>query len=137
MTQTSDSFSEKLRTKVNDADKRLKDLSADAKTAGQKAMTDAKAQIASLDTKMKSQKAQLDASAAKAKTWAQQKAAVTGDKIAEWKARRELKKISDYADGAEMYAAATIDLAAAAVDEAERASVEAISARINADLAQV
>jgi hypothetical protein len=136
MSQTSDTFSDKVRAKANDADKRLKELAANAEKTGQKAKANAKAYLDSLDAKIKAQQAQIEASQAKVKAWTQQKIAVTNDKIADWKARRELKKLSDHADGAERYAAATMEVAAAAVDEAERASVEAIVARIDSDTAE-
>jgi hypothetical protein len=136
MTWTSGNAGDALRAKINDASKRLKDLEASAKSNGQKAKSDAKAYLASLDEKMKKQRAQLDASKTNAKAWVQQKVTDAESKVAEWKAKREVKKISDYADGAETYAAASMDIASAALDEAERATVEAIVARIDAEAAQ-
>jgi hypothetical protein len=136
MSQTTDTFSDKLQAKVNDADKRLKDLDAKAEAKGEKAKADAKAYLDSLDAKMKAQQAQIQASAAKAKAWAQDKIAVNNQKIAEWKAQRQLKKLSDHADNAERNAAASIEVASAAIDEAEKATAEAIVARIDSDSAQ-
>jgi hypothetical protein len=136
MNWTSGNAGDALRNKINDASKRLKDLEASAKNEKEKAKSDAKAYLASLDDKIKAQRAQVKASEANAKAWVQNKADATNAKIAEWKAKRELKKIAGHADGAEDYAVATILLAAAAVDEAERATLEAIVARIDADMAQ-
>jgi hypothetical protein len=70
------------------------------------------------------------------KAWAQGKKAVTGDKIAEWKAGLQVKKLTARADDAESYAVAEMEIAAAAVDEAERAAIEAVVARIDADAVQ-
>jgi hypothetical protein len=60
----------------------------------------------------------------------------TGEKIAAWKAQRDVKKLAAHADSAEDYAVASMQLAATAVDEAGRAAVEAVVARMDADAAQ-
>jgi hypothetical protein len=61
---------------------------------------------------------------------------ITGDKIAEWKAGLQVKKLAARADDAESYAVAAMEIASAAVDEAERATIEAVVARIDADAVQ-
>jgi hypothetical protein len=130
-----ENFTENLRAKINDADKRLKVLVAPTKTAGQKAQAAAKAQLAKLEDRAKQQRAQVEASEAKVKAWADRKKTETEQRIAEWKAQRQTKKLVEYADGAESYAAAAIEIAVAAIDEAERAVVEAVGARMDADAA--
>ena len=67
---------------------------------------------------------------------AEEKKTITSEKIAEWKAQRQVKKLADRADGAEDYAGAAIDVAFAAVEEAERAIIEAVLARLEADTVQ-
>ncbi len=129
-------FCNELRTKIDEADKHLKDLKASTKNAGQKAMDDAKAHLIELENKAKAQQAQIKASEAKVKAWVEEKKTITSDKIAEWKAQRQVKKLADYADSAESYAIVARDVAAAAVDEAEKAAIEALVARIDADAAQ-
>ena len=114
----------------------LKGLQASAKNAGQKARDDTKAHLAALEDKAKEQQAKIDESKAQVKAWAQQKKTMTADKIAEWKAQWQVKKLNDRADDAESYAVATMQVAAAAVDEAETAAIEAVIARIDADAVQ-
>jgi hypothetical protein len=133
MSDTFNKFCSDLRTKINDADKRLKDLEAGAKSANQKAKDDAKAHLATLESKMKEQQTRIQASEAKVKAWAEEKKTITGDKIAEWKAGFQVRKLNARADDAESYATAAMEIAAAAVDEAERATIEAVVARIDAD----
>jgi hypothetical protein len=70
------------------------------------------------------------------KAWVEEKKTATSEKIAAWKAQHDVKKLAAYADSAEDYAVASIQLAAAAVDEAERAAVEAVVARMDADAEQ-
>jgi hypothetical protein len=136
MSETFDKFCSDVRTKINDADKRLKDLRASARNAGQKAKDDAKAHLATLENKAKDQQAEVEASKAKVKAWADGKKAITAEKIVEWKAQRQVRKLSDRADDAESYAVAAMQIAAAAVDEAETAAIEAVVARIDADAVQ-
>lgn len=127
-----DNFYKELRTKIDSAEKRIKDLNASAKSAGEKARLDAQAQLAELEKRAKDQLVKVKAAEAKAKSWADEKKAITSDKIAAWKAQHEAEKLVAYADFAEDYAVGSIELAIAAVEEAERAAVEALAARIDA-----
>lgn len=52
-----------------------------------------------------------------------------------WKASREVKKLEHQADKAEDYAATATFLAMATMDEAEKATLEAIAARLDAEVA--
>lgn len=72
-------------------------------------------------------RAKIAAAQADIKGWADEKKAATSDKIAEWKAKRELTKLQGRADKAERYAAAASAVAVAALDEAEEASLEALA----------
>jgi hypothetical protein len=131
-----DNFRNQLRAKVEDADKRLRDLETKAKASGEKAKDDAKAQLSSLETKVKAQQAKVQASEASMKAWVEEKKKVTSDKVAEWKAQRQVKQLVDHANIAEDYAAAATEVAAAMIDEAEKAIAEAVVARMNADSVQ-
>ena len=72
------------------------------------------------------------AAQAEIKNWVEEKKTATGDKIADWKAKREASKLQDRADQAERYAAAAADVAVAALVEAEQAALEAWLARQDA-----
>jgi len=136
MSKKIDTLCAELQTKINETDKRLKDFAENARNSGQKAKNEAKAYLEWLDNKAKEQRARTEAADAKIKAWVDQKKSVTAEKIAEWKAQRQLKKLADRADGAESYAVDAMQVAAAAVDEAEKAAVEAIIARLDADAVQ-
>jgi membrane protein involved in colicin uptake len=135
MNEKIESFCKELRTKLDGVDKRIKDLKAGAKTATEKAKVEAKAQLAALDNRAKDQRAKIQATEAKAKAWLEQKKTATSEKIAAWKAQHDVSKLAAHADSAENYAVASMQLAVAAVDEAERAAVEAVVARMDADAA--
>jgi hypothetical protein len=131
-----DNFRQQLRTKIDDADKRLKDLEASLKRSGDKAKSDAKTYVASLDSQMKAQQAKLQTAQANMKAWIQDKQKVTSDKIAEWKAQMQVTELTRYADLSEQYAASATQVAAGAIDEAAKAIVDALVARMNADSAK-
>jgi hypothetical protein len=133
MSEKFDNFCGELRTRINDADKRIKDLKAKAVGAGEKAKVEAKAQLAALENKANDQKARTAAAEAKAKAWVEEKKTMTHDKIAEWKEQRDVKRLESRADLSEHYTVTAMEIAAAAVDEAERAAVEAVVARMDAD----
>jgi hypothetical protein len=133
MSEKFDNFCGELRTKINDADKRIKDLKANAVGATEKAKVEAKAQLAALENKANEQKARTAAAEAKAKTWVEEKKTMTHDKIAGWKQQRDVKRLESRAELSEQYAVTAMDIAAAAVAEAERAAVEAVVARMDAD----
>src|ERR1700686_5714193 len=91
MSEKFNNFCSELRTKINDADKRIKDLKANAVGASEKAKVEAKAQLAALENKAKEKKARTVAAEAKVKTWVEEKKTMTHDKIAEWKGQRDEK----------------------------------------------
>jgi membrane protein involved in colicin uptake len=133
MSEKFSNFCGELRTKINDADKRIKDLKANAGVASEKAKVEARAQLAALENKAKEQKARTVATEAKVKAWVEEKKTMTHDKIAQWKEQGDAKRLAARADLSENYAVTAMEIAAAAVDEAERAAVEAVVARMDAD----
>jgi membrane protein involved in colicin uptake len=133
MSEKFDNFCGELRTKINDADKRIKDLKANAVVASEKAKVEARAQLAALENKAREQKARNAAAEAKVKAWVEEKKTMTHDKIAQWKEQGDAKRLAARADLTERYAVTAMEIAAAAVDEAERAAVEAVVARMDAD----
>lgn len=136
MREQIDHLFKEVRTKLDGAEKRIKDLNAAAKTAAERAKAQAKTQLATLETKAKEHHAKVEAAEAKAKKWLEEKKAAPADKIASWKAQHEVKRLDAYAKLAEDYAAASIGAATSAIDEAELAVVQAIDARLDADAAK-
>ena|SRR5215831_13713442 len=136
MNEKIENFSKELRAKLDGVDKRLKDLTAGAKGATEKAKVEARAQLAALESRAKDQHAKVQSAEAKTRAWLEEKKTATSEKIAAWKAQRDVKKLAAHADSAEQYADASMRLAAASIDEAERAAVEAVVARMEAAAAQ-
>src|SRR6266851_29102 len=94
MSEKFNNFCGELRIKINDADKRIKDLKANAVVASEKAKVEARAQLAALENKAKEQKARTVATEAKVKAWVEEKKTMTHDKIAQWKEQGDAKRLS-------------------------------------------
>jgi hypothetical protein len=136
MGQRIDQFCENLRQKLTMTDTGLDGFKAkiDGKTA--RVEQDVQSHLERVQKRIEQGRAKVSAAQADIKNWADERKAVTSDKIAEWKAKREIGRLQGHADKAERYAAAAIVVAVAAVDEAEQASLEAWLARQDADYAQ-
>ncbi|MGO4714676.1 hypothetical protein [Bradyrhizobium sp. 2TAF24] len=131
-----DQFCEDLRQKLTSADSGLDSLKAkiDGKVAHVE--QDVQSHLDRVRKRVEQGRTKIAAAQADIQEWADQKKAATSDRIAEWKATRELDKLQGRADKAERYAAAASAVAVAALDEAEEASLEAWLARQDANAAQ-
>jgi predicted nucleic acid-binding Zn-ribbon protein len=137
MSQPIDQFREELRAKLAHIDAGLDHLSAAINDKAQCAEEIVRTHLEDIEHRIKSGRARLAAAQTELMDWLNELKAVTQDKIAEWKLKRETDKLHHHADRAERYAAATLEIAAASVDAAEQAAVEAWLARQDATSAQV
>lgn len=131
-----DQFCEDLRQKLTIVDSGLDGLKAKINGKALHVEQDVQSHLDRVHNRLEQGRAKVAAAQADIKEWADQKKGASADKIAEWKAKREVSKLQGRADKAERYAAAATAVAAAAFDEAEEASLEAWLARQDADLAQ-
>src|ERR1700737_363038 len=136
MGQRIDQFCENLRQKLTLTDSGLDGLKAKIQGKATHVEQDVRSHLDRVHKRIEQGRAKVSAAHADMKNWAAQRKAVTSDKIAEWKSKRETGKLQSRADNAERHAAAAIDVAVAAGDEAEQASLEAWLARQDADTAQ-
>jgi hypothetical protein len=136
MGQRIDQFCEDLRQKLTMTDRGLDGLKAKIQGKATHVEQDVQSHLDRVHKRIEQGRAKVSAAQADMKNWAEQRKAVTSDKIAEWKSKWETGKLRSRADNAERYAAAAIDVAVAAVDEAEQASLEAWLGRRDADTAQ-
>jgi predicted nucleic acid-binding Zn-ribbon protein len=131
-----DQFCEDLRQKLTIADSGLDGLKAKINGKAVHVEQDVQSHLDRVHKRVEQGRAKIVAAQVDIKEWADEKKAVTSDKITEWKAKRELSKLQGRADKAERYAAAASAVAVAALDEAEEASLEAWLARQDANSAQ-
>ena len=133
MSETVDQFCENLRVKLTGMENRLSDFQTEVKS-------DRESMKAAIDVKIDETKASLnsakdDAQAARSRMSAmvEEKKAETKDEIAQWKHNREVGKLERRAEDLEAYAIWAVLVAADALDEADLATLQAISARLDAD----
>ena len=131
--EKADQITQELRAKVDAAEQHLKDAMSSAKISAEKARIQAKSQLEMLEGRAKADFAKVQEDAGKAKAWLEQKKATTEAQFAEWKAKHDAARLAAYADGAEQYVAYAAERAAAAIEEVERAAIEAILARSDAN----
>src|SRR5262249_31757436 len=77
MNEKIESFSKELHPTLDGMDKRLKDLTASAKRATEKAKVEAKAQLAALESRAKQQHAKVQSAEARTKAWLEEKKTAT------------------------------------------------------------
>ena len=131
-----DQFCEDLRQKLTIADSGLDGLKVKINGNAVDVEQDVQSHLNRVHKRVEQGRAKIAAAQANIKEWADEKKAATSDKIAEWKAKREVSKLQGRADKAERYAAAASVVAVAALDEAEEASLEAWLARQDAESTQ-
>jgi hypothetical protein len=131
-----DRFTQEMRVKLDAAEQRVRQLKANAQNATASAQADGRRQLDVLEQRAHDHHAKVRAGEARASEWLQHKKAATTEKIAEWKQARRVDKLGDRADSAEQYLVTAVQLASASIDEAERAAVEAVVARMDADAAR-
>jgi hypothetical protein len=136
MGQRIDQFCEKLRQKLTIADSGLDGLKAKIEANTAQAPQDVQSHLERVQSRIEQGRSKVSAAQADIRDWADQRKAATKANIADWKAKHDVARLEGRADGAERYAAASIDVAVAAIDEAEQASLEGWLARADADAAQ-
>jgi DNA anti-recombination protein RmuC len=128
-----DKFCENLKERLNTLDTRLSAAKTSVQALPGKAEKAVRDQYEKVHRKVQSQKERIDQLRSKLKTGAERKLAETKESVAQLKAKREAQLLNARAEGAESYAAYSVEYAAAAIDEAEEAILDAVIARLDAD----
>ena len=137
MNERIDRFCENLRVKLTSIDNDMRALKAKIDSKALTAEQDIQSHLDSVKKRIAQDRTKLVAAQADITKWADEREAVTDEKIAEWKAKLEKAKLRGRAEVAERYAAGAAVVASAAVDEAEQAALEAWLARKDAESAEV
>ena len=128
-----DQFCENLRQKLTMAESGIEGLKTRIDAKATHVEKDVQNHLERVHKRIDQGHAKVAAANAEMKAWVDQRKTDSSEKIAGWRAKREVAKLQGRAEGAERYAAAAIDVAVAAIDEAEQASLEAWLARQDAD----
>jgi hypothetical protein len=133
MSITIDNFTKKLHDNLEGVEDRIKSLKTSIQSIPQKTQDEIQSKLNQAKANLDAKKSEFDQYRVKLKTQFEEKESEVKLNIEEWKESREVKKLEHRADRAEDYAATSILLAIAALDEAEKVTLEAISARLDAE----
>jgi hypothetical protein len=135
MSITIDNFTKKLHDNLEAVEDRMTSLKTSIQSIPQKTQDEIQSKLHEAKANLDAKKHEFDEYRVKLKTQFEEKESEVKLNIEEWKESREVKKLEHQADRAEDYAATAIFLAIAALDEAEKVTLEAISARLDAETA--
>ena len=136
MSKRIDNFCEDLRLKLTNIESGLGSLKTKMEGEKQQAEQEVRRHLDAVQKRIAQEQAKATAARGEIKAWLDNKKTVTEEKVAEWKAKREMSHLQNRADHAERYAKAAADIAMAALDEAEQATLEAWLARAEAGSAK-
>jgi SMC interacting uncharacterized protein involved in chromosome segregation len=127
-----DNFTKQLHDNLEAVEDRAKSLKKSLKSAPEKTQAEIQSKLDKVKANLDAKKQEFSQYRAKLKTQFEEKEAEVESNVEEWKASREVKKLEHRADGAENYAATATFVALATLEEAEKATLEAIAARLDA-----
>lgn len=135
MSERVDAFCEDLHVKLTGIEKKVNDFK-DKIESDRAATKDAiDGEVDKANAALKKTKDDAAAARTRMKAHVAEKKLETETTIAEWKRNRELDKLERRAEDAEAYAAWSVLVAAEAMDEADLATMQAIAARLDVDMA--
>jgi len=133
--KSASNLKEKLQQHLEEAKERMEQIKQDIATLHEqdkesirKKSTEIRQRIAAQQQRMQELRGQISA-------WLSDKKQQTDDQIRTWRQKRELKHLERRADRAEEYAINTVVMAMMDADEAEMAVLDALDARVDADVA--
>lgn len=135
MSTAIDNFTKKLHDNLESIEDRAKALRNSIQSAPKKTQIEIQAKLDEAKASLDAKKQEFDEYRARLKTQFEEKESEIKADVEEWKASREIQKLEHRADQAEGYADTTIFLAIATFEEAEKATLEAIAARLDAETA--
>lgn len=130
-----DNFTKQLHDNLEAIENRAKLLREDLQAAPKKTQTEIQLQLDKAQEAVDAKKHEFDEYRIKLQTQFEEKEAEVLSTVEEWKKSREVKKLAHRADKAESYATTVTLLAMATMEEAEKATLEAIAARLDAEVA--
>ncbi|MGA9377719.1 MAG: hypothetical protein WBV73_02865 [Phormidium sp.] len=135
MSTTIDNFTKKLHDNLEAVEDRVKSLKESIQSAPKKTQVEIQLKLDEVKINLEAKKQEFDDYRAKLKTQFEEKESEVKSHVEEWKTGRETKKLEHRADKAEEYAATATFLAIATLEEAQKATLEAIAARLDAEAA--
>jgi DNA repair exonuclease SbcCD ATPase subunit len=137
MSTAIDNFTKQLHDNLEAVEDQVKSLKESIQSAPRKTQIEIESQIDQAKAKLEAKKQEFDQYRAKIKTQLEEKESEVKSHVEEWKTSRKVQKLEHRADRSENYAATVTYLAIATIEEAEKATLEAIAARLDAEAAAV
>jgi hypothetical protein len=135
MSVTIDNFTKQLHDNLEMLEDRATKMKATMQAAPQKTQVEIELRLNEVKANLADKKHEFDEYRAKLKTQFDERESEVKLTVDEWKASRQVKKLEHRAEKSEEYATTTTYLAMAMMEEAEKATLEAISARLDSTLA--
>ena len=136
MTTNIDALGKKLHTKLDAGLEQLKTMKAHLDAAPKEAEDIIKGKLDIVKGALEEKKQAGEAARAGIEALVKEKVDETKASVAEWKEKRDTKKLEKRAERAEKYAEAIVDVALYSALEAEKAILAAVAARIDAEAAK-
>lgn len=139
MSTAIDNFTQQLHDNLEAVEDRVKSLKENLQSAPKKTQTEIQSKLDEAKAALEAKKHQFKEYRVKIQAQFEEKEAEVKENIKEnideWKADRKVKKLEHRANKAEEYAATAIYLTMITLEEAEKATLEAIAARLDAKIA--
>jgi len=135
MSTAIDNFTKQIHDNLEAVEDIVKSLKENIQSVPKKTQSEIQEKFNEAKVKLDAKKQEFDEYRAKLKTQFEERESFVLSNVEEWKANREVKKLEHWADKAQEYATTAIFLAIATLEEAEKATLEAISTRLDAETA--
>ena len=135
MSTAIDNFTQQLHDNLEAVEERVKSIKDSIISAPEKTQTEIRLRLDEAKAALEAKKHQFEEYRAKIQAQFEQKETQLKSNIEEWKTSREVKKLEHLANEAENYATTAIYLTMITLEEAEKATLEAIAARLDAKIA--
>ncbi|GBO55321.1 hypothetical protein APA_3371 [Pseudanabaena sp. lw0831] len=135
MSTTIDKFTKQLHDNLEMVEERMKSLRDHIQFVPKQPHVEIQSRLDEAKTNLSTKKVEFEGYRAKLRIQFEEKESELNSNVEEWKSWREINRLELRADKAEDYAARATYLAIATMEEAEKATLEAIAARLDAEVA--
>lgn len=130
-----DNFTKQLHDSLEAVESRANSLRESIQSSPKKTQAEIQLKLDEAKKALDAKKKEFDEYRATLKSQFEEKESEVMANVEEWKVTREVKKLEHRADRSEQYASTAMFLAMATMEEAEKATLEAIAARLDAKVA--
>ncbi len=135
MSTAIDNFTQQLHDNLEAIEERTNQFRKNIQAVPKKTQAEIQIKLDEAKAALDAKKHEFDEYRSKLQTQFDEKEADVLSTVEQWKSSREVKKLAHRAEKAESYATTSTVLAMAMMQEAEKAILEAISARLDAEIA--